>query len=107
VSLAAAETIYDCVWPRAPRAIEERALAARLDTLEGKTVGFVWDYLFRGDELFPMLQRELSARYPGMRFVGYETFGSTHGDDEHRVLAALPAKLREHRVDAVISGMGC
>lgn len=98
---------YDCVWPRAPRVAQHRTLAARPDSLAGATVAFVWDDLFRGDEIFPMLERELSARFPAMRFVGYQTFGSTHGDDEHRVLAALPALLREHRVDAVISGMGC
>jgi hypothetical protein len=39
--------------------------------------------------------------------VRYDTFGSTHGRDEQRVLAELPAKLRELGVDAVISGMAC
>jgi hypothetical protein len=39
--------------------------------------------------------------------VRYDTFGSTHGRDEQRVLAELPARLKELRVDAVISGMAC
>ena len=34
-------------------------------------------------------------------------FGNTHGSDEREVLEALPDKLRELGVDAVISGMGC
>ena len=37
----------------------------------------------------------------------YDTFGSTHGEDEHAILAGLPDRLRELKVDAVISGMGC
>ncbi|MBI2200179.1 MAG: hypothetical protein HYU42_16530, partial [Candidatus Rokubacteria bacterium] len=46
-------------------------------------------------------------RFPGVRFVRYDVFGSTHGADEHRVLAELPDKLRRHGVDAIISGMAC
>ena len=74
------EPSYDVVWPGALSGIEHRDLAPRLDTLEGKRIGFLWDYLFRGDELFPVLERELAARYEGATLVGSETFGNTHGD---------------------------
>ncbi|MDE0321545.1 MAG: hypothetical protein OXI97_16845, partial [Acidimicrobiaceae bacterium] len=60
------EPSYDVVWPGAPSGIEQRELAPRLDTLAGKRIGFLWDYLFRGDELFPILERELAARYEGV-----------------------------------------
>ena len=40
-------------------------------------------------------------------FVDYDAFGNTHGGDEREVLAQLPGKLRQHKVDVVISGMGC
>jgi hypothetical protein len=49
----------------------------------------------------------LQARFPDMRFIGQDEFGSTHGEDERKVLAALPEKLKSLKVDAVISGMGC
>ena len=98
---------YAVVWPRSERAVEIKALAPRLATLEGKTIAFLWDYLFRGDEIWPILTEELGRRYPGMRFIGWEEFGSTHGDEEHAVLAALPGKLKSLGVDAVVSGMGC
>ena len=101
------EGIYAVVWPRSPKAVEITPLAERPASLEGKKIAFLWDYLFRGDEIFPMLASELSARYPEVEFVGHEAFGSTHGDEEHAILAGLPARLREMRVDAVISGMGC
>jgi hypothetical protein len=84
-----------------------RPVAPRLDTLAGKTIGQLWDDLFRGDEIFPMLETALAGRFPGVRFVGYRTFGSTHGAEEQDVLRALPARMREHGVDAVISGMAC
>ncbi|MBI2218672.1 MAG: hypothetical protein HYU51_15395 [Candidatus Rokubacteria bacterium] len=95
------------LWPRGRKTTQARPLAKRLDTLAGKTVAHLWDHLFRGDEIFPILEEELARRYPGVRFVDYRVFGSTHGGEEHRVIAELPARLREHRVDAVISGMAC
>lgn len=105
--MTAASNTYAVVWPRSAKAIEVKPLAKRLPTLEGKTVAFLWDYLFRGDEIWPTLSEELGRRYPGMTFIGYEAFGSTHGDDEHQVLADLPANLSRLKVDAVVSGMGC
>ena len=98
---------YSVVWPRAEKGVVAQPLARRLDSLEGKTVAQLWDYLFRGDEIFPMLEQALEQRFPGIRFVRYDTFGSTHSEDERRVLAELPGKLRDLKVDAVLSGMGC
>ena len=98
---------YAVVWPRAAKTVEPQALAVRLDTLAGKKVAFVWDYLFRGDEIFPLLEAGLRERFPGMTFVSYEEFGSTHSGQERQVLAELPGKLASLGVHAVISGMGC
>lgn len=95
------------LWPRGRKTGDVRPLAKRLDTLEGITIGELWDDLFRGDEIFPLLREELGRRFPGVRFVDYRVFGSTHGGEEHRTMAELPDKLREHGVDAVISGMAC
>ena len=95
------------VWPRGARTVTVGELAGRLDSLEGKTIAQLWDYLFRGDEIFPLLEEGLAQRIPGVKFVNFEVFGSTHGDEEHQVLADLPAKLKRHGVDAVISGMAC
>jgi len=72
-----------------------------------KTVAFLWDWLFRGDELFPILERELTKTFPGVRILSYDEFGNTHGTDEVEAISALPDKLRTRGVDAVVSGMGC
>ncbi len=98
---------YSVVWPRGAKTLEIRPLAKRLDTLKGKTVCELWDYLFRGDEIFPMFEEYLAQRYPGIKFIGYKEFGSTHGAHEKEILANLPAKLKQLGADAVISGMGC
>jgi hypothetical protein len=95
------------LWPRGRKTAETRAVAPRLATLDDKTIGEVWDDLFRGDEIFPMLREELGRRYRNVKFVDYETFGSTHGAAEHKTIAEMPDRLRTLGVDAVISGMAC
>jgi hypothetical protein len=104
--MTTAESVYDVVWPLAPSAAPTASLAARSDDLHGKTVAELWDYLFKGEEIFPLIRQQLAARYPGIRFVEFEAFGSTHGRDEKELAAALPGLLRQHGCDAVISAVG-
>jgi hypothetical protein len=101
------ERQYEVYWPRSPRQAKVTALARRLDTLDGKTIAQLWDFLFRGDEVFMLLEEGLKVRFPKVKFVSWREFGNTHGSDERAVLAALPKRMKELGVDAVISGMGC
>ena len=98
---------YAVVWPRGEKTVEVTPLAPRFDSFDGKTIGFVWDYLFRGDEVFAALEEGLRERFADVKFVGHEAFGSTHGGDEHAVVSGLAARLKSLEVDAVVSGMGC
>ena len=98
---------YQVVWPRGKTVIDRAAPARRLENLNGKTVAELWDYVFRGEEIFPLIEAELSARFTDIKFISPDRFGSTHSTEEREVLAALPDRLRELGVDAVISGMGC
>ena len=98
---------FDVVWPSSPQGVQSHDLAERLDTLDGARVAFLWDYLFRGDELFPLLAKELSERYPSIDIVDYDVFSNTHGSDEKDMIAALPEGLARRHVDAVVSGVGC
>lgn len=102
-----AEPTYDTVWPRSSRGVTTHRNAPRLDSLEGKRIGFLWDFLFRGDELFPVLEKELINRFVGVEIVGYDEFGNTHGSDEHEMIQGLPGALANRHIDAVVSGMGC
>ena len=102
----AVEPQYDCLWPLGLTPDGQFELAPRLNDLAGKTVAELWDYLFHGEVVFARIREELTVRYPGIRFVGYDTFGSTNGPLRADILARMPELLREHRIDAVISGIG-
>jgi hypothetical protein len=101
------EPTYDVVWPKSPLGAQARRPATRLSTLTGKRIAFVWDHLFRGEELFPVLADELRRRYEGLDIVDYDVFGNLHGPDEHELVRGLPAALAMHRIDGVVSGNGC
>ncbi|MCC6534198.1 MAG: hypothetical protein IT531_16740 [Burkholderiales bacterium] len=100
------EPQYEVVWPLGKSYWDEREPMPGIGDLNGKTIGEVWDRVFRGEEIFPAIRAALKQRYPGVRILGYETFGDPHGIHQKEVLANLPALLREHQVDAVISGVG-
>lgn len=101
------EPNYDVVWPKSPRGTQRHRAATRLTTLEGARIGFVWDYMFRGEEIFPVIAEALRQRHPGVEIVGYDTFGNIHGPHEHALVEALPGTLDEHGIDAVVVGNGC
>lgn len=98
---------YEVLWPRSPRQVKAKTLARRLDTLNGKTIAQLWDFIFSGDKVFEALEQGIRARYPDVRFVSWREFGNTHGADERKILAELPQRLKALGVDGVISGMGC
>jgi hypothetical protein len=98
---------YEVVWPRGSRFQSDDRLAKRLDTLEGKVVCGLWDWVFKGDVILEAFEKELAKRYPGIKFVSWREFGEIHGAHEKEVLAALPGKLRQFNCDAVICGVGC
>lgn len=105
--MASQQTLYEVLWPRGRRTMETANLARRLDTLEGKTICEVSNRGFHSDESFPFLEKALTKRYPGIKFVTYDNFGRIDGADEKKVNAQLPDALREHQCDAVIAGNGC
>lgn len=107
MNAASASEQFSVYWPRGPRQTTLKPLAPRLPTLEGRTIAQLWDYLFFGDVVFELLEQGLKARFPGVRFVDWRSFGNVHGDDERAILAGLPARLRELGVDGVICGMAC
>lgn len=102
-----AEDFHRVVWPRGRRIVERLALAPRLPTLDGKRIAFLWDYVFRGDEIFPIVERELQRRFRHLDVVPWSAFGSIYGGDERQTIAALPERLRQLGIDAVVSAVGC
>ena len=94
------------LWPGGESAVAPIEPAPRPASLSTRRVGFLWNHMFRGEEIFPLLERMLEAEFEGVEFVGFDAFGSTFGGDEHAVLNALPSRLGDLGVDAVISGIG-
>lgn len=103
---------YEVLSPLGEPVAERIRLAPRLNTLDGKTIGEIWNGGFRGDESFPMLERMLRERYPTMRIIPYSEFplatvASFHPEQKEETLEALRARLKEKGCDAVIVGNGC
>ncbi len=96
---------YEVLWPRGPRRMVQKQLAKRHPTLDGKVIALLWDFLFRGDEVFETLEQGLRERFPNVRFVSWREFGNTHGSDEREMVAALPQRLKALGVDAAISAV--
>jgi len=105
--MSTTEPVFDVVWPKSPLGVQARRPATRLASLRGARIGFVWDYVFRGEELFPILEEELKSRFEGIEVIGYDTFGNIHGGDEASRVQQLPHVLANYRVDAVVCGNGC
>jgi len=101
------ETQYEVVWPSGERRQKIQPLAKRFDTLNGKTIAQLWDYLFMGDEVYATLEEEIRKIYPEVKFVSWREFGNTHTTNEKELLASLPQRFKELGVDAAISSMAC
>lgn len=99
------EEKFEVVWPLARSTGKALQMNPRLGEGKAKRIGFLWDYVFRGDEMFPLLQAGLAEQYPGSSFVQYDRFGNIHCHDEREVLAALPGRLRAEKLDAVVVGV--
>lgn len=87
---------------------EPQTLAPRLPDLTGRRVAFVWDHVFKGEEMFAHFSAAAAERFPGVEFVPHPTFGNIHGTtvEEHDAVTKLPERLAEHRIDAAIVGVG-
>ncbi|HEX3803098.1 MAG TPA: hypothetical protein VHV75_09680 [Solirubrobacteraceae bacterium] len=102
------ESDYQVVWPLGRSAIKEIEVTPGVDGLDGRKVAFVWDYLFRGPEIFDAIKKEIGARYPTAEFIDYEAFGNVHGSDEEEKasLDLLPERMREHGADGAVVAVG-
>ncbi|MDR1204011.1 MAG: hypothetical protein LBL26_00815 [Peptococcaceae bacterium] len=100
--------VLQVVYPAAVSVSKDKTVSPSIPDLNGKTIGELWNWAFRGDETFPMIEEELKAMYPDIKFVGYKTFGNFHDPSyEAEMMAALPEQLKKNGIDAVIVGNGC
>ena len=89
---------------------QDNGVAPRLDGLEGKTIGEVYNHHFKGDQMFGLYRELLRQRYPGVRIIPYtELPASFVGGDpatQRRVAQEVAALAKEKGCDALIAGNG-
>lgn len=98
------EPSFDVVHPVSRRPVVARTSNADLSSLTGKKIALVWDYLFRGDDVFRLVKERFQAERPGVEFVDHEVFGDIHSHEE--LLDQLPGRLEEMGVDGTIVATG-
>jgi hypothetical protein len=101
---------FEVISPAGGPVVRQQDVAPRLDALEGKTIGEVWNGVFKGDQTFPLIRQLLKERIPGIRIVPYTEFPFHHGGDnpsQQKALAVeIAALAKEKGCDAIITGNG-
>src|ERR1700687_6180840 len=102
-------TTLEVVCPLGEPSVKPIPLAPRLNSLEGKTVGEIWNGGFAGELSFPIIREMLRERFPGVRIVPYTEFplvtiASLWPERKVKTLEAVRKTLLEKGVDAVITG---
>lgn len=95
------DAAFEAVWPLGKLAAKPVDHCPAIVDLNGKTVCGLWDGVFRGDEIYPILRAELRKQFPGVKIVDYKTMGNTHDTNEREYVTNLPVLLRQHGAHAV------
>lgn len=100
----------EVVSPVGLEVVKRGSSARRLGSLDGKTIGEVWNGVFKGDFTFPIIRKMLQQKYPGLRIIPYTEFPHTPGSDnptrQRERARRIAAMVKEQGCDAVISGNG-
>lgn len=87
-----------------------RAASRHLDTLNGKTIGEVYNNHFKGEQMFGVYRRLLKEKYPGVKIIPYTEFPIIYvgGDpaSQKKTAADAAALAKEWGCDAIITGNG-
>jgi hypothetical protein len=101
---------HEVVSPLGLEVVKAAANARRLDSLDGKTVGELWNGVFKGDVSFPLIRRLLRQRFPDLKIIPFTEFphaaGSDHPAQQRELAQRMAALAKERGCHAVISGNG-
>ena len=85
-------------------------IAPHLSTLDGKTIGEVYNNHFKGELMFRTYRRLFEERYPGIRIIPYDEFPIVYvgGDaaSQKRIAKEIAAIAKEKGCHAIITGNG-
>ena len=100
----------DVISPIGAESVAKSSLAKRLPTLNGKTIGEVWNEDFKGDIMFPIYREMLKERFPDVKIVPYTEFpvAVLRGTPSYQreIMARIIATAKEKGCDALITGNG-
>lgn len=98
------------VSPLGFEVVKSTGSAPRLTSLAGKTIGEVWNGVFKGNVTFPFVRRALQQRFPDLKIIPYTEFPhAPHSDNPARQkeLAEQVIEIaRRNNCDALITGNG-
>ena len=85
-------------------------VARHLDTLDGKTIGEVYNNHFKGELMFHTYRRLFKEKYPGVKIIPYTEFPIVYvgGDPatQRKIAQQVAALAKERGCDALITGNG-
>lgn len=85
-------------------------VSRHLDTLEGKTIGEVYNNHFKGEQMFRAYRRLFKEKFPGIKVIPYTEFPIVYvgGDpaSQKKTAKDIAALAKEWGVDAIITGNG-
>lgn len=100
----------EVISPAGLDAVQRSSSAPRVETLHDKTIGEVWNGVFKGDLTFPIIRNLLQKKYPSLNIIPYTEFphstGSDHPAQQRELARRIAAMALEKGCDAVISGNG-
>jgi hypothetical protein len=98
------------ISPEGLQVNQARGVTRHLDTLEGKTIGEVYNNHFKGEQMFRAYRRLFQERYPGVKIIPYDKFPIVYvgGDPTAQKQTAkdIARLAKEWEVDAIITGNG-
>jgi hypothetical protein len=98
------------ISPEGFQTAEKRNVSRHIDSLEGKTIGEVYNNHFKGEQMFRTYRRLLKERFPGVKVIPYDQFPIVYvGADpasQRKTAAEIAALAKERGCDALIAGNG-
>jgi hypothetical protein len=87
-----------------------KALSPHIDTLEGKTIGEVYNNHFNGELMFQTYRRLFKEKFAGVKVIPFTEFPRVFvgGDpvSQKKTAREIAALAKERGCDAIISGNG-
>ena len=78
------EETFQVVYPIGAQMIQEKKIAPPIPDLNGKTICQIWNYAFRGDDTFLMLEKLSNQNLSDIKFISYKKFGNIHDPSDEQ-----------------------